>query len=135
MAIQKINADALPKPHGFAHAVVATGATTVYTSGVVGIDADENLAGGDRDYRAQAYQATKNAYAALAAAGASPADVVRLMLYVVDPTQENLDEVYAGFGKAVGDGGGKSTAMTLIGTSGLSLTGAVVEIDATALID
>jgi enamine deaminase RidA (YjgF/YER057c/UK114 family) len=135
MTIQKINAETLPKPHGFAHAIVATGTKTVYTSGVVGIDADENLAGGDRDYRAQAHQATKNAYAALAAAGAAPPDVVRLMLYVVDPTQDNLEEVYAGFGAAVGEGGGKSTAMTLIGITGLSIPGAVVEIDATAVID
>ena len=135
MTIQKIYPDALAKPHGYAHVLVGTGSKLVCTSGQLAIDADENLVGGERDYRAQGYQAAGNVYAALEAAGASAADVVRLMIYVVDPTADNLEQLYVGLGEAGAEAGAKATATTLVGIAALSLPGAVVEIDATALID
>jgi enamine deaminase RidA (YjgF/YER057c/UK114 family) len=135
MILEKINPDSLPKPHGFAQAVVATGSKFVYTSGQVGADRDGNLVGGERDYRAQGRQAASNVYAALAAANAKPSDIVRLMMYVVDPSADNLDRLYEGLGEAAVEAGAKSTSMVLIGVTALSLPGAVVEFNATALID
>lgn len=132
MAIQKFNPDTLPKPHGYAQVIVGTG-KLVFTSGQVGIDIDEKLVGAD--YRSQARQTAANVYAALAAAGAEAKDMVRLMLYVVDTSEENLEQVYIGLGEAAAEVGAKATTMTLIGVAGLSVPGAVVEMDATAVLD
>ena len=135
MILEKVNADSLAKPHGYSHAVVATGSKFVYTSGQVGIDKESNLVGAERDYRAQGQQAASNVYTALAAAGAKASDIVRMMMYVVDPSAENLDQLYEGLGEAGREAGAKSTSMVLIGVTALSLPGAVVEFDATAVID
>lgn len=132
MTLEKINPDTLAHPHGYAQVVVATGSRLVLASGQIGIDTDEKLAGDD--YRSQTQRAAANAYAAINASGATPADIVRFTMYVVDPTPENLNEVYAGLGAAGKEAGAKATAMTLIGTTGLSTPGALVEIEATAVI-
>jgi enamine deaminase RidA (YjgF/YER057c/UK114 family) len=135
MALQKINPDTLAPPHGHAQVVVATGSRFVFTSGQVAIDVDEQLLGSGPDYRVQGHRAAMNAYAAVTAAGATPADIVRFTVYVVDPAQENLEQLYVGLGEAAREARAKLTAMTLIGVTGLSLPGAVVEIEATAVID
>lgn len=135
MAVQKINPDTLATPHGYAHVAVGTGSKFVFTSGQGSVDADGNLVGAGPDYRAQGYQAASNVYAALAAAGALATDMVRLTIYVVDPSDANLEELYAGLGEAAREAGAKATATTLIGVAALALEGAAVEIEATALID
>jgi enamine deaminase RidA (YjgF/YER057c/UK114 family) len=134
MAMRKINPSTLPKPHGYAQIVVAAGGSLVFVSGQVALGTDEKLVGGSQDYRAQAKQTAANIYTAVAEAGGSAADIVRLMLYVVDPAEENLEQLYAGLGEAAAEAGAKTTAMTLIGVTGLSVPGAVVEMDATAVI-
>ena len=135
MAIQKINPDTLMKPHGFAQVTVATGSKFVFTSGQVAVDGDGKLVGDGPDYRAQGYQAARNVYAALAAAGAEPSAIARLTIYVVDSSDANLEELYAGLGEAASEVGARSTATTLIGVASLSVRGAAVELEATALID
>lgn len=134
MTIQKINPDTLAKAHGYAQVIVGSGSRLVFTSGQGALDADGKLVGEGPDYHTQARQAAGNVYAAVAAAGATAADIVRLMVYVVDPTEENLEQVYAGLGEAARAAGAKSTAMTLIGITAMSEPGAVVEMDATALL-
>lgn len=133
MTLEKINPDTLARPHGFAQVIVATGSKIVYTSGQVGIDTDYKLAGAD--YRSQARKAAENVYAAVAAAGGTPADITRLMIYVVDATETNLEELYAGLGDAGQAAGAKATTMTLIGVTNLSDPSWLLEIDATAVID
>ncbi|MFG2446627.1 RidA family protein [Nocardia fluminea] len=133
MTIEKINPDTLVHPHGYAQVVVATGSKLVLASGQIGVDTGDHLVG--KDYRSQAHRAALNAYAAISASGATPGDIVRFTVYVVDPTPEHLDDVYAGLGKAGKEAGAKATAMSLIGITGLSAPGAVVEVEATAVID
>lgn len=135
MTIQKINPDTIAPPHGHAQVIVATGGKFVFTSGQVAIDVNEKLIGAGADYEAQGYKAVSNAYAAITASGASPRDVVRMMVYVVNPASENLEQLYAGLANAMRDAGGKTTAMTLIGITGLSEPGAVVEVDMMAVAD
>jgi enamine deaminase RidA (YjgF/YER057c/UK114 family) len=132
MTIQKVNPDTLAPPHGHAQVVIATGTKQVYISGQVALDTSETLLGAG-DYEAQGYHTVLNAYRAIAAAGASPKEVVRMMVYVIDPTPDNLDNLYRGLAKAVGEAGGSTTAMTLIGVAGLSVPGALVEVDLTAV--
>lgn len=135
MSLQKIDPETLAPPHGHCQIVVAQG-RTVYTSGQIAIDTDEKLYGADPvDYAIQAKHTLLNVYKAVEAAGGSPADIARLMVYVADATEENLEQVYAGIGEAFAEGGGRRSAMTLVGVSGFSNPGAVVEMDATAVID
>jgi len=70
------------KPAGMSQAVSATG-RIVAVSGQVALDADGNLVGGE-DFEAQAVQAFENLRVALAAAGATFADVIRIGSYVSD---------------------------------------------------
>jgi enamine deaminase RidA (YjgF/YER057c/UK114 family) len=134
MRIDKINPDTLFPPHGYAQVTVATGNRIIQTSGQVACDLEENiLALGD--YQEQARLAALNVYAAVTGAGATPADITRLMVYVVDPSPANLDLVYAGLGKAAREARAKLTAMTLVGATGFSHAGVLVELDATAVVD
>ena len=135
MTIEKINPETLPPPHGHTQTIVATGTRFVFTSGQVSVDVAENLIGAGPDYEAQGYTAVTNAYEAVIASGASAADVVRMTLYVVDPSEANLEKLYDGIGRAMKDAKGKLTAMTLVGITGLTKPGTVVEVEMTAVTD
>jgi enamine deaminase RidA (YjgF/YER057c/UK114 family) len=67
----------------FSQAVVASGTRTVYVSGQVSIDENGALVGAG-DLAAQTTQAMRNVGLALAAAGASYADVVKITTFVVN---------------------------------------------------
>jgi enamine deaminase RidA (YjgF/YER057c/UK114 family) len=71
----------MPGP-GYSHAVAATG-RTVAVAGQVALDA-EGAVVGVGDARAQAVQVFENIGCALAAAGASFADVIKLGVYCTD---------------------------------------------------
>ena len=125
----------MPSTHGYPQVMVATGAKLVFTSGQVALDAEEKLVANRTDYEGQTYQSVLNGYAGIAAAGGQPADAVRIMLYVVDPTSDNLEKVYAGYGRALEALAARPSTMTLIGVSGLSDPDHVVEVDLTAVLD
>jgi enamine deaminase RidA (YjgF/YER057c/UK114 family) len=135
MSVEAFTPLDLSEPHGYHHVVSATGSRTIYTAGQVGTDAAGAIVGEAGDYRAQAYQATQNLFAALRAAGATPDDVVKMTMYVVDPTEENLNELYRGLGKASRELGVKPTATTLVGVAMLAVPGALYEVDAVAVVD
>jgi enamine deaminase RidA (YjgF/YER057c/UK114 family) len=135
MSIQRFRPDTLTEAHGFAHVVAATGQRTIITSGQVGVDRDGSLVGDGTDYRAQARQAHLNLYAALEAAGARPADIAKLTIYVVDPSEQNMNEAFAGIAEAAEGAGARSTATMLMGVTRLGLPGAVYEVDAIAVVD
>lgn len=59
---------------------VRNAARTIYIAGQVGVDAQQRISGAS--LRAQAEQAFSNLMTALAAAGATAADVVRLNIYI-----------------------------------------------------
>jgi enamine deaminase RidA (YjgF/YER057c/UK114 family) len=135
MAVKAFTSEELAEPHGYAHAVSATGSRTVYTSGALGVDAEGGIVGEGTDYRAQGYQATLNVHSALRAAGAAPADVVKFTMFVVDPTEENLGQLYRGIGRASKELGGSPTGTTLVGVAALAVPGAVYEVDAIAVLE
>ena len=133
MTIEKLKPETMPPTHGWPQVMIATGQRLVFTSGQVGQGTDEQALAGPEDYEGQMYHALLNGYAGITAAGATSADVVRLMIYVVDPTPAHLEQVYAGFGKALAELGARPPAMTLIGVTGLSEPEYKVEIDMTAV--
>ncbi len=83
---QFLNPPELSKPAGYTHVVVAPAGRTIYLSGQVALDKEGKLVG-KGDFPAQAGQVFTNIDAALKAAHASFADVVKLTFYVTDATQ------------------------------------------------
>jgi enamine deaminase RidA (YjgF/YER057c/UK114 family) len=82
-----INPPSLPIPRGYSQIVeVPAGSRLVYISGQVAVDKAGNVVG-KGDFRAQAVQVFENLKAALAAADATFADVVKLNYYVLDAGQ------------------------------------------------
>lgn len=84
--IRRLNPATLSTPTGYTHVVEATGGRTLYISGQVALDSAGALVGAG-DFRAQTEQVFQNLQRALAAGGATFADVVKVNYYVTDATQ------------------------------------------------
>ena len=82
--VKRINPPALSTPTGYTHVVEVTGPSkTIYISGQIAFDKDGKVVGAG-DMNAQAEQVFKNLEAALAAAGATFSDVVKMNTYITD---------------------------------------------------
>ncbi len=121
----------LPAPAAYAHVVATRGATTLYLSGQVALNADGQLVGAG-DIAAQAEQAYANLGLALRAAGAGFADIVKLTIYVADyrseyrePLRQIRERLFAP---------AALPACTVVGVAALGRPGLMIEIDATAVI-
>ena len=119
-----------PQPKGYANGVAARG-TLVFVAGQIGWDAEQRLVADD--LAGQAGQALANVAAVLAEAGARPAHVARLTWYVVDKraylaAQREIGRAYR---IVFGD---HYPAMTLVEVADLLEDGALVEIEATAVM-
>lgn len=127
-----------PRPQGlqinpaYSHVVVASGARTVYISGQVALDADGALVGAG-DLGAQTTQAMRNLGAALEAAGATFADVVKITTYVVGYRTAQRAVISAA--RAPFFPADKPPASTLVGVEALAAPGWLIEIEAIAVID
>jgi enamine deaminase RidA (YjgF/YER057c/UK114 family) len=127
-----------PRPDGLLHnpafsqVVVASGTRTVYTAGQVSIDERGALVGAD-DIAAQTAQAMRNVGLALAAAGATYADIAKITVYVVNYRPEYRAVV--GKARAPFFAGGTPPASTLVGVAALALPEWLVEIEAVAVVD
>src|SRR5215475_10015966 len=82
MQKQFFNPPALNPTNGFTHVVAATGGKTIYVSGQVSVDAKGEVVG-KNEFRAQVEHTFVNLKIALAAAGATFADVVKVTYFVV----------------------------------------------------
>jgi enamine deaminase RidA (YjgF/YER057c/UK114 family) len=126
-----INPPTLATPRGYTHVVTASGGKTVFISGQVAFDVKGALVGKD-DLQAQATQAYANLQAALAAVGATFADVVKMNTYVVNFTTADLPvirEVRAQFFPQE-----NLPASTLVGVQALAFDGLLVEVEAIAMV-
>jgi enamine deaminase RidA (YjgF/YER057c/UK114 family) len=125
-----------PHPDGlfnnpaFSQVVVASGTRTIYVAGQVSIDEQGRLVGPD-DLAAQTAQAMRNVGLALAAAGASFADIVKITTYVVNYESEHRAIISKA--RAPFFAGGTPPASTLIGVAALALPEWLVEIEAIAV--
>ena len=115
--------------YGFSHAVESAPGRLLHCSGQVAWDKDRVVVGGD-DVALQARQALANLKEVLAAAGAGPADVVRIRTYVVNHTPEAIGKVAPEL--AAFWGGVTPAANTWIGVQALALPEFLIEIEATA---
>ncbi len=116
---------------GSAISAAATGSKIIYLSGQVGTLADGTMAG--ETLAAQTAQAFRNIVLALAANGATTADVAKITFYVVDWSPEKLGGLFEGSIEALGDDLAV-TATTLVGVSALFEPDWLIEIDVTAVI-
>ncbi|MFE6511485.1 RidA family protein [Nocardioides sp. NPDC057767] len=118
----------LPAPAGYSHAVITDpGARLVVTSGQVGITADGAVADG---WEAQTRQTFVNLGIALAAAGATWADVVKLTYFVVATDELPLIRSVRDEFVAVE----RPPASSLVQVAGLFRADVLIEIEATAAI-
>ena len=115
-------------PKGYSHAVITTRAVLVTISGQVALDASGAFVGVD-DFDAQVDQAFANLVAVLAAAGCSPADVVKLTHFIVGLDASRLASV-----RSVRDRifPGAKPSSSLLGVSALFAPQALYEVEAIA---
>jgi len=79
------NPNTLAKPPGYPYVVEATGPNRlIFIAGQLGLDMENRLVGEPGDFRAQANKAVENLKLALADAGATIKDVVKINNYLVD---------------------------------------------------
>jgi enamine deaminase RidA (YjgF/YER057c/UK114 family) len=127
-----IQPDGLSANPAYTHVVTATGGTTVYISGQVAVDAAGAVVGrGDLD--AQTRQVMENLKLALAGAGATFDDVVKITTYVVGYRPE-LRSVIAGARSAYLSAE-HPPASTLVGVEALAGPDWLIEIEAIAVLD
>lgn len=126
-----------PRPEGLLHnpafsqVVAAAGTRTIYTAGQVSIDEHGALVGGN-DLAAQTAQAMRNLGLALAAAGATFADVVKLTTYVVNYRPEVRTVISQARAPFFADR--TPPASTLVGVTALALPEWLIEIEAVAVV-
>jgi enamine deaminase RidA (YjgF/YER057c/UK114 family) len=129
MTLELINPPDLPLPSTYTQVVVATGSRLVFIAGQEPEDTEGHLVG-PGDLAAQARQVFANLGRALTAAGATPADVARITIYVVGyDRDEHLPLIEEA---RVSLFGGHKPADTLIGVHRLS-PGYLIEVEAIAV--
>jgi len=122
--------DGWARPRGYSNGIVARG-RQVHVAGQIGWDAGSTLV--STDLVAQVRQALQNVVAVLACDGARPEHIVRLNWYMTDRT------AYLAAGKALGVVyreiiGAHYPAMSAVQVVSLMESGALVEIEATAIV-
>jgi len=132
MEKQFIHPDGLAKPGVYTPVVTARGGKTVYVSGQVSQDSAGNLVG-KGDLVAQTEQVYRNLQTALAGAGATFNDIVKLNVYIVNFKPEYRDLLQSVRTRHVSKE--HPPASTLIGVQALAREGFLVEIEAIAVVE
>jgi enamine deaminase RidA (YjgF/YER057c/UK114 family) len=118
-----------PRPSGYSNGIQADG-EQVFVAGMIGWNKAQEVADG---FTAQFALALQNTVAVLAEAGAGPEHVVRMTWYVkgLDAYREKLPEVGRIYREIMGK---NFPAMAVIGVVDLVDSGALIEIETTAVI-
>jgi enamine deaminase RidA (YjgF/YER057c/UK114 family) len=129
--LELVQPDGWPRGAGYAHGVVGAG-RVICIAGQVGWDPVTLVMAGP-DFAAQVDRALANIVAVLDAAGAQPTDVARMTWYITDR------QGYLEGQRAIGHAyrrhfAGHYPAMSVVVVAGLIEPGAVVEIEATAIV-
>ena len=123
------NPNTLAKPPGYSYVVEATGPNRlIFIAGQLGLDMENNLVGDD--FRSQADKAMENLKLALADAGATVKDVVKINNYLVDmshiPIFREVRDKHFNMSAP--------PASTTVAISQLARPGALFEIEAIAVL-
>ena len=128
--MQFINPPGLPPPRGYSNGVVAEG-RVLFVAGQIGWTGQATLVS-DR-FADQFDQALANVLTVVKTAGGAPESVSRLTIFVTDKAQyvSSKDEIGQRYRARMGR---HYPAMSLVEVKGLLEPGALVEIEATAVI-
>lgn len=129
-----LNPDSLfpSRQYGFSQIVVARGSRTVYFSGQVAWDENQNIIG-ENDLRAQVWQSLRNVEIVMTTAGGAMTDIVALRIYIVHDWMDKTAPVSEGL-KAFFPGD-HPPATTWIGVQSLARPEFLIEIEGTAVLD
>ena len=131
MTVRFSNPSTMPPPRGYTMVVEATGpGRTLYIAGQLGMTAQGQFAGAPGDFRAQCTQCFENLKAALASAGASFKDVVKITNFFTD--MSNLPVFFEVRDRYVNTKA--PPASTAVQISKLARDGALFEIEAIAVL-
>jgi enamine deaminase RidA (YjgF/YER057c/UK114 family) len=119
-----------PKPRGYANGIISEG-RTLHISGQIAWDKDAHIV--SADFATQFLQALDNVIAVVREAGGGTEHIVKLLAFVTD-----LD-AYRAAQRAIGEGWRSRMdkyypAMSLVKVAGLLEPGALVEIEAVAML-
>jgi 2-iminobutanoate/2-iminopropanoate deaminase len=124
---EEIRAPGQPEPMSHYTDAVRAG-DLIFVSGIVPVDGDGALVGAG-DVVEQTRQVFRNMASVLAAAGAGPADVVKVTVFLTDiDDRPKINPVRVEFF------GSARPASTLVEVSALAVPGALIEVEAVALI-
>jgi reactive intermediate/imine deaminase len=128
--VKRANPPALSAPTGYTHIVEVTGPNrTIYISGQIAYDKDGKIVGAPGDMKAQAEQVFRNLKAALDAAGATFADVVKMNSYITDMSKvQAVRDVRAQYLKDA------TPASTFVEVKGLVRPELLLEIEVIAVV-
>jgi enamine deaminase RidA (YjgF/YER057c/UK114 family) len=132
MALTFIDPEALGRPKGYSNGVLAPpGGRMLFVAGQIAWDAQQQII--SDDFTEQFDQALANVIAVVTAAGGTPQDLARLVIYVTDKQE------YCASLKAVGRSwraqmGSHYPAMALVEVKGLLEDRAKVEIEGIAVL-
>ena len=132
MTHEFLNPPTMFTPQGFSHVAIVTRKKHIYLAGQGGVNTVPEVIG-KGDLAAQTDATYTNLRLALEAAGASFADVFKVVTYVVDLTAEKLEVIRAVRFKHVGDG--PYPPSTMVGVSSLIHPDLLIEIEMIAAID
>lgn len=131
--IERFNPSTVHEPAGYSHVTISNADRFVHLAGQCPLDLSGQLVGAPGDFTAQTEQVIANCLAVLTAAGATPADVVRSVIYVVSPDSAILSAVWWQL-KASPLAEALTTASTLLGVASLGYQGQLIEIDLTVAL-
>ena len=132
MGLQRLTPTGLSKPAAYTQVVVASGRRMVFIAGQVSIDADGELVA-PGDFAGQVRQVFANLRTALEGAGATPADVTKITIYIVGYTPELRPLL--GEARSAVFGVATLPASTLVGVQALAEPGYLIEVEAVAVVD
>ena len=129
---QLVNPPELGSPRGYSNGILApAGGRLLFVAGQIAWDGEQRLVAAD--FPGQFAQALANAVTVVRAAGGGPEHVARLTLYVTDRRQylADLPAVGEAYRRVMGR---HYPAMALLEVQALLEPGALVEIEATAVV-
>src|SRR3954451_11310885 len=131
MITDRIDPPGLALIPGSANVVIASGSRLVSVSGQTGVEEDGKVVG--TTHVAQPRPSLANLRTALEPAGAAPADVVKLTIYMVDYSEDALVALMTAAIEVFGEDYA-ITSSTLVGVATLWQPDVLVEIDALAMV-
>jgi enamine deaminase RidA (YjgF/YER057c/UK114 family) len=131
MKITIVNPPELAEPRGYSNGVVAEGGSLLFVAGQIGWDREQRIV--SDDLAEQFGQALENVLTVVRRAGGDPANVTRLLIFVIDKKEytAHLKDVGSVYRQLMGK---HFPAMTLVEVSALVEDLAKVEIEALAVV-